>query len=135
MSKALAFVTRITKGKVGRDGRKDIDHIRSVAHRVAGDGGNYLHITVSYLHEVYEDSLESAPQLVALRLPSEVMMALDALYHRKHEPYADYAMRVARNVLARFVKKHDIADNLAGSPSPRQIEKYAKALKILKNVA
>lgn len=66
---------------------------------------------------------------------SEIREALQQLNHNKSVDYFEYIRAINdRYGYARIVKIADILDNLSDSPSPNQVKKYAKALKILLGV-
>lgn len=64
------------------------------------------------LHDVCEDSEISIQDLYEFGMPEDVVQAVEALTHRKNEPYADYIQRVSKNKLARAVKLADLKANM-----------------------
>ena len=69
-------------------------------------------VAAALLHDVCEDSEISIQDLYEFGMPEDVVMAVDALTHRKNEPYADYIQRVSKNKLARAVKLADLKANM-----------------------
>ena len=73
-----------------------------------------------YLHDVIEDT-DVDPLELEMMLKEhtygpetidELMIALDAITHRKGESHDDYLIRLLENPLASFVKLFDLEDNL-----------------------
>lgn len=71
--------------------------------------------TAAVLHDVVEDTEVTLDDLRRAGYRPEIVAALDALTHRKHESYEKYIDRVARNSIARRVKLVDIEENLANN--------------------
>jgi hypothetical protein len=111
-------------------------HVADVAHRVGIDP---THRTVAYLHDVVEDTHWSLDALGHVGFSGEVLLAVDAITHRPHEPRADYYARVKANPLALAVKLADIASNsdparlalLDEATRERLTAKYAAAIEAL----
>lgn len=72
---------------------------------------------VALLHDVVEDSRErgcwaiTLDNLRELRFSSEIVDAVDSITRREHESYGVFIVRLARNPLAREVKKIDLEHN------------------------
>lgn len=87
---------------------------------------------IAWLHDV----LESGYDLSTLRndFPAEIVWPVIALSNLpgKHKSYEDYILFVRQSGPdAIAIKIADLTDNLSDAPSPRQIERYAKALGVL----
>jgi len=96
---------------------------------------------VAVLHDVIEDSDYTLENIKNLGFDIEIIEALDCLTHRKSEDYFDYIKRVKTNELATYVKCLDLAHNgdvsrleTVTKKDVKRIEKYAKALQILRNM-
>jgi hypothetical protein len=123
-SLADTFLSKVPR----RGGGTAFDHAHDVATRVRAGGASPEAVVVGYLHDVLEDTDLTAQDLRDRGFGDEVVSAVELLTHGRHERYADYAVRVAQNPLARRVKRADIASNLAGDPSAHAVRKYADAL-------
>jgi len=86
---------------------------------------------VAWLHDVIEDTEESAGSLMGAGIDRDVVEAVVALTKSEREDYDQYLIVVKANDLARRVKIQDMLDNFADSPSMRQVLKYARGLQIL----
>lgn len=95
---------------------------------------------IAVLHDVIEDSDITAESMLSWGWHARIVAAVEALTHRKGEPYDDYIDRVLLDPWAVHVKIADIRDNL--SPERMQLldtgtfyrlrGKYLPALKRLK---
>jgi hypothetical protein len=68
-------------------------------------------VALAWLHDVVEDTSWSLETLSHAGFPRDLLVAVDAITHRPHEPYADYLDRVREDPIARIVKIHDMQDN------------------------
>lgn len=107
-----------------RNGSPYIHHPERVASRMTTDDEK----AVAWLHDVLEDTMTTAVDLMNAKLSTSVINAVIALTKVHGESYMAYLSEVKANPLARRVKIADILDNLSDDPTPRQIRKYAKAL-------
>ena len=127
-------------GQFRRDGVTPyINHPQEVAsHFWEGTFQN----EIAWLHDVLEDSAITPELLKEFGVHTLVIKAVEYLTHEKGQPYFEYisslmtATRQNSNdaIAARMalqVKLIDIAVNLGDSPTPRQVKKYAGALKII----
>jgi hypothetical protein len=118
----------------------------SIMHSVRvmsnGDSSNESDLIERILHDVAEDTNVSVEDLAIMvpLLPDEAVV-LQALTHRKNEPYMDYITRIVRTgPQTTMIKTDDINDNLSrldGLPEEdiiRLREKYSKALCIINNL-
>jgi (p)ppGpp synthase/HD superfamily hydrolase len=87
---------------------------------------------VALLHDVLEDSDFYTEEILRQYFSDEIVAAVVAITRKAGDLYDDYIARVMSNELAREVKIADITHNLNSSPSAKNIEKYKKALAILK---
>lgn len=93
---------------------------------------------VAVLHDVLEDTVTTADDLIQLGFSTEIIQAIQALTKRQGESRVDAAKRTALNPIATMVKYVDVLDNmnLDRIPNPTQrdfarIEEYRVVLEIL----
>tara|TARA_R110000787_G_scaffold16774_5_gene52579 strand:+ start:1990 stop:2436 length:447 start_codon:yes stop_codon:yes gene_type:complete len=123
------FVKKAHAGQTRRDGITPyFDHVMSVFARVANAGLSEAHQAVALIHDTLEDTNTTSDDLRRLGVPEDIIESVIAISHYDNEPNVVYWARVKDNKMAREVKHHDIMDNLQDNPTPRQQEKYAKAL-------
>lgn len=107
-----------------------ITHVEAVVSRLKGQNDSV--IAAAWLHDVIEDTETTLDDLRAAKLPEEVVVAVDILTHRPGENYFNrYIYGILGDTIARKVKLADVLSNLAGSPTNKQIRKYALALLFL----
>jgi (p)ppGpp synthase/HD superfamily hydrolase len=136
---ALLFAHQAHRGQTRRDMiTPTFAHLSGVAqavyNRFQGHPLERVLVATAYLHDVIEDN-PGTVTVETLRnegFPDEVVDAVVALTHGKHEPYADYIDRIATNPVATEVKIADIENNLSDNPTERQVAKYEPALLILR---
>jgi (p)ppGpp synthase/HD superfamily hydrolase len=138
VEKARAFATERHAGQFRRDGVTPyITHCEKVASLVESD----LEKSVAYCHDLIEDG-KATPNDISGNVNAHVAVCCAHLTHKKDETYEKYINRIWGDfnradsdfyVIIR-VKIADIVANLSDSPSPKQIEKYNKALRILAGV-
>ena len=104
-------------------------HPESVARRLRGEDS--IVIATAWLHDVLEDTAETAATLRAAGVDDEVISAVQCMTKQPGEPYEDYLKRVKAHPVASKVKMADMLDNLNDSPDDKQIRKYAKGLLFL----
>lgn len=102
-----------------------IEHPRAVANRVGDDPDAMV---VAWLHDVIEDTGETAESLLEKGIPRHCVEAVTLLTKGTGTDYDTYLERVACSPLATKVKIADMLSNLSDQPTPSQIRKYAKAL-------
>ena len=90
---------------------------------------------VALLHDVLEDSDYTIDELLELRVPKEIVVAVDVITKRDGESYETYLKRVYINDLAKKVKIADMHQNLSDGPTYKQIKKYSKGLDFLRDGA
>lgn len=122
-SRVVAYAAHA--GQFRRDGvTAYVTHPFSVAERVKG---NPVAEQVAHLHDVLEDSPISADDLRYLGFAPEVVEAVVALTKTPGLTEHAYLSQVRSNPLATLVKLADMADNLAGTPTEKQRERYGRA--------
>jgi (p)ppGpp synthase/HD superfamily hydrolase len=105
-----------------------IEHPKAVVTRVGSDEKAQM---VAWLHDVLEDTEETAESLRSRGVPAEVIEAVELMTHPSGEPYQQYLERIKTNELAKKVKIADMLANLSDSPTERQIKEYARGLLFL----
>ena len=104
-----------------------ITHPEAVVKRLEGESEDVL--AVAWLHDVLEDTLVTASDLLRDGIPPHVVQAVEILTKpKKSTDYWAYLQQVKSDAIAHKVKVQDILHNLSDSPTRRQIIKYAKAL-------
>lgn len=132
---AVAIARVAHQGQVDKSGNPYIGHPLRVMGRVSGEHARMAAV----LHDVVEDTVVTAEDLLAAGCPPEVVETVLALSHREGEPQEDYLRRVSADPVALVVKRADIADNtspprmaLLDQPTrDRLLAKYARALDLL----
>lgn len=135
VAKARAIAETAHEGQVDKSGQPYLGHVQRVADRVEGG----VEKAVAWLHDVLEDTEWNEIDLMAGGMPREVVVAVEAITHRPHEPRVDYYARVKADRYALAVKLADVADNsdparlaqLDDATRERLTAKYAKAREIL----
>jgi len=79
-------------------------------------------------HDLLEDTEITLKDLKNVGFPEYILNAIDLLTHRNSEPNTSYWNKISKNPDATAVKIADIKHNLSDDPSPKQIDKYSKAL-------
>lgn len=125
----LEIATKAHAGQFRRDEKTPyLNHVLDVASAFRPDSWEY---DIALLHDVVEDTEWSLDDLLNAGVESLTVSAVDALTKRKGETYEQYLERVSMNDWALRVKLVDISENLADDPTPRQVAKYAKAIRFL----
>ncbi len=96
----------------------------ALLHDTLEDAPKLGHITEEELRQIIRGSITDPNDLESIEI------ALDQMTHNKaeHPIYEDYLSNVFQNPLAAIVKIADLIHNLSHNPSPRQIQKYKRAL-------
>lgn len=114
------------EGQFRRDGTTPyIRHPESVAARLRGDPSAEA---AGWLHDVLEDTRETAASLRAQGVPENVVACVETLTKREGLDYEQYIRNIREDPMARKVKIADMLSNLGDNPSEKQIIKYAKSL-------
>lgn len=115
-------------GQFRRDGVTPcITHPEAVAGLVESDEAK----AVAWLHDTLEDTALTPGNLHNAGICAQVISAVMRLTKLDGVPYEAYIASVAGDPLACEVKLADIRHNLSESPTDKQREKYAAALRIL----
>jgi (p)ppGpp synthase/HD superfamily hydrolase len=115
-------------GQYRRDGITPyIVHPEAVASRVNTPEEK----ATAWLHDVLEDTNMTQQDLLNKGIPENVVTAVVTMTKTQGVSYMDYLVNVKNNPIARVVKIADMNSNLADTPTPKQIAKYAEGLKFL----
>lgn len=133
IDKAKQIAYEAHKGQVDKAGKPYTEHLEFVASKVDSPEEK----CVAYLHDVMEDT-EYPPEKLKADFSDEIYNALCAMTHKPCEDYFEYIARVAKNPLARAVKKADLTHNMMierlDNPTENdymRLEKYKRAYKLL----
>lgn len=116
IAKEIAVYSHV--GQVDKAGVPYIRHPEAVVAQLNGETDKI----VGWLHDVLEDT-DFSPEILRAVFGDEVMDALDAITHRKGEPWDDYISRVEKNPIATRVKIADLHHNSDLSRLPVVSEK------------
>ncbi len=126
---ARELVWVVHNGQFRRDGITPYGtHPVAVADRVS-----FRAKPAGFMHDGMEDNKWVTESFLRLIFTKETVDAIILLTKVEREDYFVYINRLAQNDIAREVKIADIEHNLSAQPNPKSIEKYKKALEILKN--
>ena len=102
---------------------------------------------VALLHDTLEDALKHGnvkdTEEMADRITTsfgdpdagqEALRIVRALTHEKNKPYDEYVAGLADDPNALRIKLADMLHNLSSAPTERQLNKYARALKVLMDI-
>jgi (p)ppGpp synthase/HD superfamily hydrolase len=130
VQKAKDFATTAHAGQFRRDGVTPyIGHPAKVAGLLAG---HHEHVVATaWLHDVIEDTSVTAPHLEEAGFPRQVVEAVAFLTRASGNDYQLYLDKLRRDPIARAVKVADMLANLTDAPTPRQVEKYTKAILLI----
>jgi len=102
-----------------------IEHPKAVVSRVGDDQKAQI---VAWLHDVIEDTSETAESLIQAGIPSDLVAAVELVTKPREAVYDVYLEDIASCPIASKVKVADMLSNLADKPTNKQIQKYAKGL-------
>ena len=132
LSLAKNLASKAHCGQFRRDGETPyINHPASVAKRCKMQADGEVYQAVAWLHDSIEDSHLTSEDLLRFGVKLGIINAVVAITKVDGEDYEKYLDRVKANPLARVVKIQDMLDNLASSPTDKQILRYAKGLQFL----
>jgi (p)ppGpp synthase/HD superfamily hydrolase len=152
LDKGILFAIRSHAGQVDRDGTPHIFHSLRVMERVRAAGGDEDLQIAAVLHDVIEDTRphvadkEGATSLptgdglasvqrqdLVLRFGERVADAVVGVSRNEGEVYAAFVARAASEPDSRFIKFHDVHDNLERSLAQGDsiATRYVKALGII----
>lgn len=124
---AELLATLFHKNQFRRDGVTEyITHPAAVAKRLSGESKNV--IATAWLHDVLENTGLTKKMLIDVKMPEDVIEAVDCLTKRSSESYEHYLKNVRKNKIALKVKIADMLHNLSDTPTKKQIIKYARGL-------
>ena len=131
---ALSIARQAHEGQLDKAGVDYIEHPIYVASQVESEEEK----AVALLHDVLEDSLITAEELLIAGLPVEVVTAVKLLTKKPMQDYQAYLETVKTNPLARVVKLADLKHNSDLSRLPsiteedrERLKKYKKAIDFL----
>ena len=115
LERAIAIAAEAHASQTDKAGEPYLLHVMRVVLGVRSEKERI----VAALHDVVEDDPdENGRRIMVAPWPADILAAIDAITHRKGEPYDGYIERVASNPLARAVKLADLADNMDTSRLP-----------------
>ena len=122
------IATEAHKGQLRRGGEPYIEH----PIRVAMMMGNDTMKCVAVLHDVLEDTNETADSLLGKGVSVPIVHAVMCLTKKDGQRYDEYIKNIKKfgDGLVK-VKIADMFDNLCGDPTQRQKQKYHKAMNLL----
>ena len=131
---ALSIARKAHEGQLDKAGVDYIEHPIYVASQVDTEEEK----AVALLHDVIEDSLVSAEELLQAGLPETVVTAVQILTKKKEQDYQTYLETVKKNPLVRVVKLADLKHNSDLSrlssiteKDKERLKKYKKAIDFL----
>ena len=137
--RAYKIACQLHAGQTDKAGRPYIEHLTRVLLRVQMDGGDRFQQIAALLHDSIEDEKTTADELLALGVPSEAVVLVQALTKREDQSYEDYLRGLIGRYRVVTVKMADLDDN----SDPERLEllperqrmrlqaKYAQAWDIL----
>ena len=137
--RAYKIACQLHAGQTDKAGRPYIEHLTRVLLRVQMDGGDRFQQIAALLHDSIEDEKTTADELLALGVPSEAVVLVQALTKRDEQSYEDYLRGLIGLDRVLTVKMADLDDN----SDPERLEllperqrmrlqaKYAQAWDIL----
>ena len=137
--RAYKIACQLHAGQTDKAGRPYIEHLTRVLLRVQMDGGDRFQQIAALLHDSIEDEKTTADELLALGVPSEAVVLVQALTKREEQSYEDYLRGLVGRYRVLTVKMADLDDN----SDPERLEllperqrmrlqaKYAQAWDIL----
>lgn len=108
LATAIAIARQCHAQQWDKAGQPYIDH----PLRVMKAGQTLAEKIVGVLHDTVEDSELTLTELAEAGFPEEIVMAIEAITKRQHEPYDHYLDRVMANPIALRVKIADMTDNM-----------------------
>lgn len=137
MDKAEAIALHTHFWQTRRNDDSYFKHLLRTVKRAIGLGyGSDIQV-IALLHDAIEDSINPAKtkELIKKSFPngSEILQQIEYITHAEGQDYTNYVHNVWKKSpqIAFKVKMLDMWDNLNDNPSPRQFEKYKKAIQNL----
>ena len=138
IEKSLEIALKAYSGQKDKAGKTYILHPLRIMFKMESE----YEMSVALLHDVIEDSVYSAEDLLAEGIPHEVVEAVNLLSKIDGETYDQFIARVIGNALASKIKLADIEDNInilrlesVGEKDLERVAKYHKAWKKLTRVS
>ena len=126
VSLAEKIATKAHEGQFRRGGIIPyIEHPMAVVSRVGDDEKAQV---VAWLHDVIEDTDETAESLVSQGIPEDLVKSVKLLTKTREAVYEEYLDGIASCNIAKKVKIADMLSNLSDNPTKKQIKKYSKGL-------
>jgi len=125
---AEKIATELHAGQFRRDGVTPyIEHPKAVADKL-----DYPRLKpLAWLHDVIEDCDIDERGLIDMGIDGTLAFKVGVLSRKAGQSYDDYMRRIKCYHWARSVKMADMLTNLTDSPTPKQVEKYTKAIMYL----
>ena len=109
--RAYKIACQLHAGQTDKAGRPYIEHLTRVMLRVQMDGGDRFQQIAALLHDSIEDEKTTADELLALGVPSEAVVLVQALTKREEQSYEDYLRGLIGRYRVVTVKMADLDDN------------------------
>lgn len=109
--RAYKIACQLHAGQTDKAGRPYIEHLTRVLLRVQMDGGDRFQQIAALLHDAIEDEKTTAEELLALGVPAESVVLVQALTKRKDQTYEDYLRGLSGRYRVLLVKMADLDDN------------------------
>ena len=109
--RAYKIACQLHAGQTDKAGRPYIEHLTRVLLRVQMDGGDRFQQIAALLHDSIEDEKTTADELLALGVPSEAVVLVQALTKREEQSYEDYLRGLIGRYRVVTVKMADLDDN------------------------
>ena len=109
--RAYKIACQLHAGQTDKAGRPYIEHLTRVLLRVQMDGGDRFQQIAALLHDSIEDEKTTADELLALGVPSEAVVLVQALTKRDEQSYEDYLRGLVGRYRVLTVKMADLDDN------------------------
>lgn len=99
--------------------------------RVANSFKNQKLRCIAILHDVIEDTEETAKSLMVKGVQDEIALSVSILTKKKNQTYVDYIKYLGNDKLCTKVKLADLDDNLSDLKKGSQRDKYMLAKELL----
>ena len=109
--RAYKIACQLHAGQTDKAGRPYIEHLTRVLLRVQMDGGDRFQQIAALLHDAIEDEKTTAEELLALGVPAESVVLVQALTKRKDQTYEDYLRGLSGRSRVLLVNMADLDDN------------------------
>ena len=141
LEKTVAFIQEAHSGQTRRNGVPYFTHPIEVMNNLyrAFDDVTDEEKHAALLHDVVEDTTYTINDLYDMGYSKEVLDIVHLVScdvpEMKHMPYADRVQKIidSGNVSAMKVKYADNMHNISDTPTPKQLDKYGKTMKMLED--